>query len=256
MKESKSTTKSSTIRKSSKPFFSKNNDRGFFSNSKETNEPFFKKFESNSLVNLPTNDLSNGIIDQPQANDSNSPNLQKEESDKGSCKPFSMRKVISGPFEGGLTMDDYFPDLKGGGFYGHPGSGGTFDTGNRVGANAQLIATFPSPCKPNTFTFKQTVTYTKAKFNGVTHPKEGVVQDDIAKSGRNFNTPPERQDFLGEGYNMSMADPPSVDYKAMPEVEFDRDFVTSAEGPNGKASVNWSTSIRVVKGKVTKNTIS
>jgi|GEM_PF-6920559 len=240
---------------SSKPFFNKSGERGFFSNSKEINEPFFKKVESNSLVNLPTNGLDNIIIDQPQ-NSSNDPNLQREESDSGSCKPFSMQKIISGPFKGGLTMDDYFPGLKGTGVYGHPGSGGTFDTGTRVGANVQLIATFPSPCEPSNFTFKQTVTYTKAKFDGVTHPKEGVVQDDIAKSGRNFDTPPERQDFLENGYNMSMADPPSIDYTAVPEVEFDRDFVTSAEGPNGKASVNWSTSIRVVRGVVTRNTIS
>jgi hypothetical protein len=219
-----------------------------------------KKNQHSQPSDVPSSESDTfGIIDQPFSSNNfqlTLPNNRVIQAQGGDCKPFSVRKVTSGPFENGLSMDDYYPDLNGKGFYSNPSSGGTFDTGARVGANVQLIGTFPSPCDPSKFTFEQTVTYTKANFNGVAHQKVGVVQDDIAKSGRNFNTSPARQDFLKDGYNMSMADPPSIDYKATPDIEFDRDFETSVKGPDGKSSVKWSTSIRVVGGKVTKNTIS
>lgn len=171
-------------------------------------------------------------------------------------QPMSMTKVVSGTFQGGLKMDDYYPDLVGRGYWDHGDSGGTWDTGSRVGANAQLFGTIPSPCRPEQFSLAQTVTYTRALFDGVSHPKEGIVQDDIAKSGRDASRPPFRQAWLGGGYNISMADPPSIGYTSTSNIEFDRAFVTSLVGPGGRRSVGWSTSIRVVNGTVTRNTIS
>jgi hypothetical protein len=54
-----------------------------------------------------------------------------------------------------------------------------------------------------------------------------------------------------------MADPPSVPYGPSSNIEFDRSFETSliASG-GGKKTVYWSTSIRVVNGVVTKNTLT
>lgn len=174
-----------------------------------------------------------------------------------SCdEPMSMNKVIAGAFQGGLSMDDYYPDLVGRGYWQHGGTGGPFDSGTRVGSNAQLYGTIPSPCRPELFSLAQTVQYTRAIFDGARDPREGVVQDDIAKSGRNASVAPFRLAWLGGGYNISMADPPSVGYGPTTNIEFDRAFVTSLVGPRGRRSTNWSTSIRVVNGSVTRNTIS
>lgn len=174
-----------------------------------------------------------------------------------SCdEPLSMNKVTSGAFQGGLKMEDYYPDLAGKGYWQHGSIAGTFDTGTQVGSNIQLYGTIPSPCRPDLFSLAQTVKYTKAIFNGVHHPKEGVVQDDIAKSGRDSSRPPFRQDWLEGGYNISMADPPGVTYGPSSNIEFDREFVTSLVGPGGRKSVAWSTSIKVVNGGVTKNTVA
>jgi hypothetical protein len=170
--------------------------------------------------------------------------------------PLSMTKVTSGSFQGGLSMDNYYPDLATSGIWARGGSGGPFDTGSSVGSNVQLFGTFPSPCRPDQYTLAQTVTYDKKIVDGVHDPKEGAVQDDIAKSGRDFSKAPARQDFLGNGYDVSMADPPFIRYSASSNIEWDRSFTTSLVGPGGKASVSWSTSIKVESGKVTKNTIS
>ncbi len=172
-----------------------------------------------------------------------------------------MGKTVSGTFLGGLTMDNYYPDLKGGGYYSHPGTGGTFDTGSRVGGVAQLFGVIPSPCVPAQFSLAQSVTRTRDRIDGVTNPTEGQTFDDIAKSGRNASVAPFRQDFLGGGtaplgYLISMADPPSISYGASTNAEWDRDFVTSLIGPAGKQSVSWSLSIRVVNGRVTSKALS
>ena len=177
----------------------------------------------------------------------------------GICgKPVSMTKVASGAFTDKLTMDDYYPDLVGKGYWAHGGSGGPFDTGSRVGSNIQLIGKIRIPCDPAKFSLAQTVTYTKAIFNGVHDPKEGVAQDDIAKSGRNFSHPPSRQERSDD---ISMADPPSTEYSSgatslASDIEWDRSFTTSLVGPAGKESLDWSTSIKVDQGKVVRNTIS
>ena len=176
----------------------------------------------------------------------------------GICdQPINMSKVISGNFLGGFTMDDYYPDLVGRGFYDHPGTGGPWDTGARVGANAQLVGEIRIPCDPSAFSLAQTVTYVRTIRDGVHHPDEGKTMDDIAKSGRDASRPPFRREFMGTaGWAISMADPPSVTYGPTSNIDWDRSFVTSLVSPMGRRDVSWSTSIRVVNGAVTRNTIS
>jgi hypothetical protein len=124
-----------------------------------------------------------------------------------------------------------------------------------AGVNVQLYGTFPSPCRPELFSLRQTVRDDKAIVNGVHEPTEGKTRDDIAETKNDASRPPFRRDWLGGGYNVSMADPPSVRYKGVRDVEWDQTFVTSLVGAGGKASVIWKTSIRVVNGKVTHNTL-
>jgi hypothetical protein len=170
--------------------------------------------------------------------------------------PGSMTKVTSGPFQGRYSVDDYYPDLVGRGFWSGGATAGTFDTGRRVGAKVQLFGTIPSPCEPSKFSLAQSVTRTRDRINGVTDPTEGQTFDDIAKSGRDASKAPFRRDWLGGGYNISMADPPSIGYGATTNAEWDRDFVTSLIGPGGRQSVNWSLSIRIANGSVTRKTVS
>lgn len=172
-----------------------------------------------------------------------------------------MNALISGAFLGGLTMDSYYPDLVGKGYYEHPDTAGTFDTGSRVGGNVQLYGVIASPCEPSAFRLAQTVRRTRYRINGVIHPEEGKTFDDIAKSGRDATRPPFRQEFLGggtapPGYIISMADPPSTGYSAASTIEHDRDFVTSLIGPGGGRSVSWSLSTRISGGSVTRNVLS
>jgi hypothetical protein len=179
-----------------------------------------------------------------------------------SCaQPRSMHKVTSGPFLGGLTMDSYFPDLVGRGFYDHPGTAGPFDTGRRAGANVQLFGVIPSPCLPAQFRLEQMVTATRARVNGTALPEEGTTFDDIATSGRDATRPPFRQEFLGGGaaplgYIISMADPPSAAYGPRLDVDFVDNFVTSLIGPGGRQSVSWSRTVQATGGRVTRNTVS
>ncbi|WP_266168322.1 hypothetical protein [Dyella subtropica] len=173
----------------------------------------------------------------------------------------SMHKLTSGAFLGGLTMDSYTPDLAGHGFYDHPGTGGTFDTHNRAGANIQLYGVIPSPCSPSDFRLEQTVKRTRLRINGNVHPEEGQTFDDIAKSGQNASGPPFRQEFPGGGdaplgYIISMADSPFTAYDPTIKIEHDRDFVTSLVGRNGRKSVSWSLSTRISGGAVTSNDLT
>jgi hypothetical protein len=181
----------------------------------------------------------------------------------GSCsKPRSMNKIVSGSFLGGLTMDSYFPDLSGGGFWAHAGTGGPFDTGTQAGGNAQLFGVIPSPCVPSQFHLEQTASPVRFRVGGVAQPLEGTTFDDVARSGRNFSQAPSRQEFFGGGaaplgFIISMADPPSVSYNSSrPNVERDTNFVSSLVGPGGRQSVSWSQSVRVVGGVVSVNTLT
>lgn len=214
-----------------------------------------------SLIDIPAvGEPTAEIVDQPLGGSGTA--AAPTPTDTESCdQPRSMDKVTSGQFLGGLTMDSYYPDLTGGGTYNHPGTGGTFDTGSRAGANIQLYGVIPSPCLPQTFQLAQTVTRTRYRINGVIHPQEGRTFDDLAKSGRDTTRPPFRQDFLGGGaaplgYIISMADPPSTGYGAASNIEHDRDFVTSLVGPGGSKSVTWSLSTRISGGSVTTNVLS
>ncbi|MBC8031573.1 MAG: hypothetical protein H7Z16_15930 [Pyrinomonadaceae bacterium] len=180
-----------------------------------------------------------------------------------SCEqPRSMNKIVSGSFLGGLTMDDYFPDLSGQGFWAHAGTGGPFDTGTQAGGNAQLFGVIPSPCLPSQFHLEQTANPVRFRIGGVAHPLEGTTFDDIARSGRDFSRAPSRQEFLGGGaaplgFIISMADPPSVNHgPSRPDVERDTNFVSSLVGPSGRQSVSWSQSVHVAGGVVTVNTLT
>jgi hypothetical protein len=171
--------------------------------------------------------------------------------------PVSMTKRISGTFAGGLSLDDYYPDLVGKGYWDSANTAGPFDTGTRVGSSVQLAGAIRIPCRPDLYSLAQTVTYTRLRVGGTADPNEGKTFDDIAKSGRDATKAPFRQEFMNlDGYWISMADPPSVVYGSTTDVEFDRDFVTSLVGPSGRQSVNWSTSIRIAGGKVTRNSVT
>ena len=176
-----------------------------------------------------------------------------------SCaQPRSMNKVTSGSFLGGLTIDDYFPDIAS---RGYPSTAGPFDVGGRAGANIQLYGVVPSPCEPGQFHLEQTVTRTRFRVDGEVHEREGEHADDIAKSGRDASAPPFRQEFLGGsgapfGFIISMADPPSTRYTAGQDIEHDRDFVTSLVGSGGRRSVRWSLSTRISGGTVTSNVLT
>ncbi len=202
------------------------------------------------------------VVDEPVGGNASSGSNAPATPQSDSCEqPRSMHKLTSGPFLGGLTMDSYYPDLKGKGYYDHPGSGGAFDTGSRAGANIQLYGVIPSPCLPGQFHLEQTIKRTRFRINGVVHAEEGKTFDDIAKSGRDASRAPFRQEFLGGGdaplgYIISMADPPSTGYDSSSNIEHDRDFVTSLVGPSGRQSVSWSLSTRISGGSVTRNVLT
>lgn len=202
------------------------------------------------------------VVDEPVEGGPASGTTASAAPQSDSCEqPRSMHKLTSGPFLGGLTMDSYYPDLRGRGYYDHPGTGGAFDTGSRVGANIQLYGVIPSPCLPGGFRLEQTVKRTRFRINGVVHAEEGKTFDDIAKSGRDASRAPFRQEFLGGGdaplgYIISMADPPSTGYNATSNIEHDRDFVTTLVGPSGRQSVSWSLSTRISGGSVTRNILT
>lgn len=212
---------------------------------------------ASSDPSIPTVDGEEDFVDLPPAVGPSAPSPGPAAT---ACDaPLSMSTVISGAFQGSLSMDDYYPDLVGGGYWQHGGSGGPFDTGTRAGSNAQLVGTIQIPCRPDLFSLAQTVKYVKTVRDGIHHPDEGKTMDDIAKSGRDASRPPFRQEFAemgASGLAISMADPPSVSYGPASNIEWDRSFVTSLVGPGGRKDVSWSTSIRVVNGSVTRNTIS
>src|SRR5262249_3241568 len=76
-------------------------------------------------------------------------------------KPVSMNKVTSGEFLHGLSMDEYYPDLAGLGYWSHGDTAGPFSTGMRAGSNVQLYGIIRTPSQPAKFSLAQTVTYTR-----------------------------------------------------------------------------------------------
>ena len=170
-----------------------------------------------------------------------------------------MRAVTSGKFEGGKTLDDYFPDLVGTKTWGKNDTAGTFDNGFRAGSAVQLIGEYPAPCVPGTskgFSLGQTATIVRARADGKQlmeggKPLEGTTLDDIKRSGRDASKPPFRQEF---SFAVSMADPISgIPYSSLKSYEMEVNLTSSLTGAGGSRSVNWGITIEATGGKVTKN---
>lgn len=188
------------------------------------------------------------------------PILQRQGGAVNACTtPTTMRKVTSGKFEGGKTLDDYFPDLVAQGSWGASDTAGTFDNGSRAGSAVQLIGVYPSPCWPDpgkNFTLGQTVTVVRARADDKKimergKPLEGQKIDDIKRSGRDQSKPPFRQEF---NFSISMADPISgIPYAPLKSYEFEANLTTSISGAGGSKSVDWGITVEASAGKVTKN---
>ena len=187
--------------------------------------------------------------------------LQRQAPAASHCDtPEQMRKVISGTFEGGKTLDDYFPDLVGRGVWGSNNKAGPFDNGTRAGSSVQLIGELPIPCDSSTAptTLGQTATIVRARADGKKimekgKPLEGQTIDDIARSGRDQSKPPFRQTWVGA---VSMADPISgIPYSTLKSYEWEVNLTTSLTGAGGSVSVNWGVTVEAAGGKVTKNEV-
>jgi hypothetical protein len=105
-------------------------------------------------------------------------------------------------------------------------------------------------------------TVDRLRVNGQISAREGQTFDDRARSQRDVQHAPFRQEFLGGGkapvgYIISFADVPSFGYGPnIKSAEWDSHFVSTVHGPGGSGSVSWSISARVTNGKVTKNTVT
>jgi uncharacterized protein DUF4157 len=182
--------------------------------------------------------------------------LQREEKAKFPC-PRLMRKVISGKFEGGKTLNDYFPDKVGTHLWGNADSAGRFDNGLRAGSAVQLIGEIPSPCNPaGVYTLAQTATVVRFRVNGrkaLENGKvvEGTTVDDLERSKRDYSREPARQQL---SFAISMADAISgVPYSNLKSYEFEVNLTSSISGPGGTQSVDWGVTIEAVDGKLTNN---
>ncbi|HSL00271.1 MAG TPA: DUF4157 domain-containing protein [Rubrobacteraceae bacterium] len=174
--------------------------------------------------------------------------------------PTQMRKVISGTFEGGKTLDDYFPDLVGAGAWGSNNTAGPFDNGTRAGSSVQLIGELPIPCATSAAptTLGQTVSIVRLRADGKKlkeggKPLEGQTIDDIKRSKRDQSKAPFRQTWVGA---VSMADPISgVSYSTLKSYEFEANLTTSLAGAGGTVSVDWGVTVEAAGGRVTKNEV-
>jgi hypothetical protein len=210
---------------------------------------------------IPRDGAASGEVDfQPVAPNAPGPTGSDAAPMADGCDiPRSMHKVTSGPFLNGLRVGSYYPDLA---QRGYPANAGPFDLGNRAGSAVQLYGVIPSPCEPSRFSLGQSATATRVRINGVANALEGTTFDDTARSGRDTTQPPFRQEFLGGGsaplgYIISFCDPPSMPYSASTaSAEFDVNFTSTLTGPGGSRSVNWSISVRIASGSVTRNTLS
>jgi hypothetical protein len=217
-----------------------------------------------SMIDVPSIDAEKEVIDLPPGGGGGT--VTPPAAADACAQPRSMHKRTSGALLNGLTMDSYYPDLTGGGYWDHAGTAGVFDVvmpgvGRTAGASVQLYGVIPGPCLPSQYRLEQTAKKTRYRIDGAVQPEEGKTVDDIAASRRDASRAPFRQDFLGggaapRGYIISMADPPSTPYRGSSNIELDRDFVTSLAGPGGRKSVSWSTSTRISRGRVTHNTVS
>lgn len=184
--------------------------------------------------------------------------LQRQAAAVTPC-PLEMRKVISGKFEGGKTLDDYYPDLVGRKAWGKNDTAGPFDNGERAGSAVQLIGQYAAPCKPDiTYTLAQSATTVRFRVNGKKAMEngkafEGTTFDDLLRSKRDHSKPPFRQEF---GFVVTMADPISgAPYSRLTSYEFEVNLTSSITGPDGTKSVDWGVTIEASGGKVTKNEV-
>jgi hypothetical protein len=197
---------------------------------------------------------------QPVAGDGGGGVLSRQEAAKNACAtPTAMRKVISGKFEGGKTLDDYYPDLVGTTAWGAKDKAGPFDNGTRAGSSVQLIGEYAAPCAaPGPFTLGQSATIVRMRGDGKKlleqgKPLEGRTLDDIARSKRDASKPPFRQEF---GFAISMADPISgAPYSMFTSYELEVNLTSSLTGPGGGQSVNWGVTVESKAGKITKNEV-
>jgi Domain of unknown function (DUF4157) len=184
--------------------------------------------------------------------------LQRQPAAATSC-PMEMRKVISGKFEGGKTLDDYYPDLVGRKVWGKNDTAGPFDNGERAGSAVQLIGQYAAPCRPDiTYTLAQSAMTKRFRINGKKAMEngkafEGTTFDDLKRSARDHSKPPFRQEF---GFAVTMADPISgAPYSTLTSYEFEVNLTSSITGPDGTKSVDWGVTIEASGGKVTKNEV-
>jgi hypothetical protein len=191
---------------------------------------------------------------------SGAPTLQPQAAAASICDtPVRMRKVTSGAFEV-KTLDDYFPDLVGKGYWGSSSTAGTFDTGSRAGSAVQLIGELRIPCDSSTVqtTLGQSATIVRAKADGAKMMEngkalEGQTINDIQRSGRDQSKAPFRQVWAGA---VSMADPISgIPYASLKSYEWEVNLTTSLTGASGTVSVGWGVTVEASGGKVTKNEV-
>ncbi|MBI1928432.1 hypothetical protein HYR99_29835 [Candidatus Poribacteria bacterium] len=174
------------------------------------------------------------------------------------CCVNNINIVTSGAFQGGKTLDDYYPDLTSRGYWAATDQAGPFDTGSRVGVAVQIIAT----CTGNRSECGITQCYT---IPATTYPGEAVINtpvDDIARSGRDVTSSPFRQDI---GTNrLSWADPASYSYNNSTLAHFSAKnvFVSCVESCREcecnweRCCVEWMWEVEVKNGTVVKNTVT
>lgn len=192
---------------------------------------------------------------------SNSAALQRQAGGDSCASPREFRKVTSGQFEGGKTLDDYYPDLVGKGYWDTNNTAGKFDTGSRVGAALQFVGTYFSPCSGDgsQFTFSQSTTIVRARADGKKlmengKPFEGQTIDDIKRSRRDQSKAPFRQIF---DFAVSIPDAISgIPYASLKSYEFQVTSTVTLTGSGGSKSVDWGLNTEAAAGKVTKHELT
>ncbi|MCX7114207.1 MAG: DUF4157 domain-containing protein [Proteobacteria bacterium] len=188
------------------------------------------------------------------------PSLQRQFGARWCDNPSQMRKVTSGTFEGGKTLDDYFPDLVGRGAWGSNNTAGPFDNGSRAGSAVQLIGELPIPCDANgnLTVLGQSANIVRARANGRQMMEggralEGQTINDIQRSGRDSSRSPFRQTWVN---SVSMADPISgIPYSTLASYEWEVNLTTSLTGGGGTVSTGWGVTVEARGGRVTRNEV-
>jgi RHS repeat-associated protein len=107
------------------------------------------------------------------------------------CCVESLDIVMSGPFQGGLTANDYLPSKDASLRADNPGEAGMFVNQTFVGVKVQFVSSTlfaSSRCS-----FSQELTVVEEVAGGVPTGREGKAYDDIEKSGWDQSKPPFRQ---------------------------------------------------------------